>query len=278
MEEDWDNLIILDACRYDMFREINTLPGFLEYRMSRGSCTPEYLLENFGKSKYYDTVYITGNPLVDYWVSGHFYKIIPVWKDGWDEEYETVLPRTMLEYSLKAQADYPDKRLIIHFVQPHYPFIGEKARNEIGSHHGIRSRNEVMRSDKRVHHNRKPGVWELLEEHKIKTETLWDAYRENLQIALLHVAELVDRLHGKTVISSDHANLFAERIPPLFCRLYGHPRYIYTKNLIKVPWHVIESNCRKTINQSTASEEGSLFNTEAERIKQRINSLTEHVS
>jgi len=273
MEEDWDNLIILDACRYDMFRETNDLPGVLEYKISRGSCTKEFLLENFGKTKYYDTVYITGNPLVDYWVSGCFYKVIPVWKDGWDEEYGTVLPRTMVEYSLKIQAEYPDKRLIIHFVQPHFPFIGEKARNEIGNHRGIGTRSMAMGVNEEIY-DEKPGVWELLKKRKIKAEILWDAYKDNLQTTLPYVKELVDRLRGKTVVSSDHANLFAERIPPLFCRFHGHPCYIHTKNLTKVPWLVIESNDRKIMNQRSASEKSWLFDAEATRIKKKIRSLT----
>lgn len=30
MNQDWDNLIILDGCRYDLFEEINTISGDLE--------------------------------------------------------------------------------------------------------------------------------------------------------------------------------------------------------------------------------------------------------
>ena len=271
MKEDWDNLIILDACRYDMFRELNNLSGVLEHRISRGSHTKEFLLENFGKSKHSTAVYITGHPLVNYWVSGHFNKIIPVWMEGWHEEYDTVLPRTMVEYSLKAQAEYPEKRLIIHFVQPHYPFIGEKARNEFGDHRGIQSRKLVMEGHEPAS-DEMAGVWELLKKRKIRKETLWDAYRENLQITLPHVKDLVDGLRGKTVITSDHGNLFAERIPPLFCRYHGHSSGIHVKNLIKVPWFVIEGNGRKTINPGTAPEKGRLFDEEMKRIKKRIHS------
>jgi hypothetical protein len=45
-EEDWDNLIILDACRYDALRAVlpeYDLDGALESRISRGSATPEFL-------------------------------------------------------------------------------------------------------------------------------------------------------------------------------------------------------------------------------------------
>jgi hypothetical protein len=45
MQEDWDNLIILDACRYGAFERNNTIPGALEYRFSRGSMTGEFFEE-----------------------------------------------------------------------------------------------------------------------------------------------------------------------------------------------------------------------------------------
>ena len=52
MDEDWDNLIILDACRYDLFEEVNTIDGTLESRISLGSASItsyiEELLNNIG--------------------------------------------------------------------------------------------------------------------------------------------------------------------------------------------------------------------------------------
>lgn len=36
MDEDWDNLLILDACRFDMFENRNILPGQLDYIYSKG--------------------------------------------------------------------------------------------------------------------------------------------------------------------------------------------------------------------------------------------------
>lgn len=128
MNEDWDYLIILDACRYDVFeneikhRKLAKI-GKLEYRISRGSDTSTFLLENF-KGKYYDdVVYVTANPFVDMLVKDSFYKVIPVWNKGWNEKYNTVLPSTVYEYALNALRKYPNKRLIIHFMQPHHPFL-----------------------------------------------------------------------------------------------------------------------------------------------------------
>lgn len=130
-DEDWDNLIILDACRYDAFYEILKrgrikIKGRLEYRISKGSDTSQFLLKNFIKERYDDIIYITANPLVSIILKNRVYKIIPVWRFGWDEEYKTVHPKTLYYYTLKTYDKYKylGKRFIIHFIQPHYPYIG----------------------------------------------------------------------------------------------------------------------------------------------------------
>jgi len=49
-EEEWDNLIILDACRYDLFAELfeeNPLPGMLEKRQSMQSGNARISLRKF---------------------------------------------------------------------------------------------------------------------------------------------------------------------------------------------------------------------------------------
>ena len=65
VDESWDNLIILDACRYDIFKELNTIDGELTSRISRGSCTTDFLNENFRKypqpSELKKIAYVTSN-------------------------------------------------------------------------------------------------------------------------------------------------------------------------------------------------------------------------
>jgi hypothetical protein len=39
----------------------------------------------------------------------------------------------MVEATLEAAAAYPDKRLVAHFVQPHYPFLDEAPEGFEGS-------------------------------------------------------------------------------------------------------------------------------------------------
>jgi hypothetical protein len=55
-EQDWDNLLILDACRFDYFDRYNEIDGDLQSRQSRGSTSREFIRGNFSNRRAYDTV------------------------------------------------------------------------------------------------------------------------------------------------------------------------------------------------------------------------------
>lgn len=57
-EKSWDNLIILDACRFDAFALVNRTPGRLTKIVSAGSSTWEWLPKNFLNRKMKDVIYI----------------------------------------------------------------------------------------------------------------------------------------------------------------------------------------------------------------------------
>ncbi|MFB6301613.1 MAG: hypothetical protein ABEH78_01945 [Haloferacaceae archaeon] len=251
VEEDWDNLIILDACRYDHFRELSPVPGRLESRWSMASSTGLFLRRNFEHRTCHDTVYVTGNPMYRAEQYGYdesvgrstFHDTVDVWETDWDEEFNTVRPEAMVDPSKEAHDEYADKRLIVHFLQPHAPFIGEtgeRIKRQSGS--GVIA-NMVEDAERR---GGKP-VWSLVQEGVVDVETARQAYRENVEIALPHVAELVSHFEGKTVITADHGELLGEMAWPIPYRQYGHPNRVWTKHLTRVPWHVVEGDSRREI-------------------------------
>lgn len=124
----WDILIVLDACRFDFFERYNTIPGTLTKMWVPTSSTYDYMLDNF-KHYYRSITYVSGNPFINsrkklqgFKATSHFPKIIDAWDFGWDEELKTVPPWNMVEAALPY---LNDKRVIIHFMQPHTPYIGE---------------------------------------------------------------------------------------------------------------------------------------------------------
>lgn len=119
-DEEWKLAIILDACRFDLFEELGTSHlnnGVLESRHSIASTTTEWLRRTFGNDTHHDIVYVTANPIytIEDWVgtdlTDHFHEVINVWDDGWDDEFETVLPETMAEATIEAIEKFPNKRL-----------------------------------------------------------------------------------------------------------------------------------------------------------------------
>lgn len=249
---DWDNLIILDGCRYDHFEDCaGNLPGTLSSRVSRGSHTVEWLQSNLPGQNLSDTVYVTASPvfnwqqhLFDELEFKSFHDIVDVWKNAWNEEHGTVLPGDTTEYALKASEEHPNKRLLVHFMQPHYPFIGADISGHIEKSYG---------------ENESEGnVWAQIETSldESKKEEVREAYRDNLRIILPHLEELLTSLPGKTVISADHGNLLGERATPFPKTYWGHPRKVYVDELVKVPWHVYQNGSRKqiTVGESMQSD------------------------
>ena len=233
VEENWDYLIILDACRYDVFKELNTIPGKLEKKISLGSSTPEWLKKNFD-GYYEDIVYVSANPRISHVEfdgfkgTDHFYKVENVWDYGWREDLGTVPPEEVTKAAIRVKEKYPDKRLIIHYIQPHAPWIGDTKLTAKELNLFFSTATEwVIKARQR-------GIWEVIEEGHIDLEFIKRAYRDNLRLVLNEVKKLVQNLEGKIVITSDHGECFGEKF------VIEHPTGIYIKELVEVPWLIVE--------------------------------------
>jgi len=224
----WDNLIILDACRYDYFeREYPSfLEGELEKVTSPASCTIDWLKITW--KGYYDLTYVSGFPSVNskgiprmgYKATDHFSKIIDAWDFGWDDELGTIPPWKINEAVLNKTNRI---NLIIHYMQPHQPYIGETKiafpmpRPEPDPERG----SGFYRTSRQIR------------ELKIGLDMLRRAYADNLRLVLSYVAELVPCLRGRTVVTADHGELFRDR------RGNVGPRHLclsQDKCLREVPW------------------------------------------
>lgn len=262
-QEEWDTLVIFDACRYDMFVQQNSLPGRLEHRTSRGSHTSEFLRGNFHGRSFYDTVYTTASPQLENRrdeINVIFHAVNNIWNtDRWDPEEGTVHPEEMTDAAIEAHAKFPNKRHIIHYMQPHYPFIG--------ADFNYNTRN--FREDT----SEGRDIWgELFRgELEISTEKIWSAYRRNLDIAFEAVQILLKEISGKIVITSDHGNIIGERASPIPIREWGHPPRLYISKLAMVPWLVLKSENRRRIKEEPSIE--SEESIDAKSIEDRLNNL-----
>ncbi|MDB2282664.1 hypothetical protein PM030_12355 [Halorubrum ezzemoulense] len=251
--EDWDNLFILDACRLDLFEEVigsTEIDGELSTRYSAGSGSVEFLKENFQGKDCRDTVYVTANPFVQTEIDTPFHAVEHVWRDGWDDELGTVRPETIAEVAESCAEEYPNKRLIVHFMQPHYPFIGNKR---------VKSADlAILRSKAQEKNTNNEGgndVWARLSNGDVSKSEVWNAYRSNLELVLESVTDLITKIDGLSVISSDHGNALGERAWPIPISIYGHPNGVHINSLRMVPWFECRPSSRREI--TTGDEEES---------------------
>jgi len=284
--ENWDYLIILDACRYDYFARSyeHYLVGDLSKRISPGSSTRDWFLANF-RGYHSDVVYISGNP----WINGRlpvrgvdarqrFSKIVDVWYLGWDDALGTVPPEAINKASIEAAEAFPDKRLIIHYLQPHSPYLGKEFRG-CGFPEPDIARGRVLRGYKTAQTSLRATLSSLLVYAKVLrnpykfgevvgappvspldavlrtfgTEGLRRAYQENLVIALAHASRLCKYFLAtyptrRIVISADHGEQLGEK------GLYGHSLHSNEPALREVPWFRVRGTVEGTeISDAQAS-------------------------
>ena len=246
-EEDWDTLVVLDACRYDMFELVNQLDGTLSSRVSKGSATTEWLQANFAGRDLRDTAYVTANPQLERnrenWdVALH--ETINVWlAEGWDEATGTVRAETMTDAALNAAERLPNKRLVVHYMQPHYPFVPSETQFD---------KDHLQSIDGDGSDPAGENVWnkKFVGSLDVSPEELWSIYVENLEYVLDSVEQLLNSLSGKVVVTSDHGNYVGERASPIPIREYGHPRGLYDPPVVHVPWFVHEQGERREIHRT----------------------------
>lgn len=214
LDRDWKYLIIIDACRYDYFEKINQINGKLGKVYSVGTETGGWLKNSFKDKKCDDILYVSGTPQVSDDMlkkrvgKNPFSKLINVWKWGWNQELGTVHPEKVNKTVLMLNDKEQYKRMIIHYIQPHSPFIGEPKLGRI--------------------------KWYEVKSGKLPINDVKKAYEGNLKLVLRHVKELTEKLDGKIVITSDHGEMFGEY------GVYSHHKGMYTRQLMEVPWLEIE--------------------------------------
>jgi len=270
MQEDWDVLVILDACRYDVFKEVYKKIlkdyGELKKAISCATHTVEFLNKIF-KDKYFDDIiYISANAFpnslgiptgkTNLIMKNHVKRIIDVWNDGWNDKLGTVHPEEVNKHSIVSMDIYRNKRFIIHYMQPHEPSIYFGGGNEYGGGiHFIKNRNVTTNNimGKLSHYLKRifsdTTVWKvcgrlnMLPErgtgwywYKYGNELMKVAYKEDVKLVLEYVKKLLIKYPMKKfVITADHGQRLGER------GYYGHTSITTRdKEIIEVPWLVVE--------------------------------------
>jgi hypothetical protein len=251
MAADWDNLVVLDACRWDYFRDQNPIEGEFERVVSQGAGSWPFMEGNFDGRELHDTVYVSSNPFARNLDGGTFHDVeLPL--DRWDEEFNTVRPGDVVDVALDYHERYPNKRLIVHFMQPHRPHLGPTAerlreRVELRGYNRDRGLDDPSYERTGIH------LWQAVEDGRVSISEMRQSYRECLDIVLGHASDLVDALDGRSVVTADHGELLGDRLPPSPQRRYGHGKP-QCSQLRVVPWLVVEADTRREITSEPPVE------------------------
>jgi len=231
--DDW-LLIVLDACRYDVFADLfdEFFDGEVDCVHSAGHDTFEYVRKCWPDT--YEMPYVSGatpinsakrgyedehiDQLYDGYVPADHLNIVDAWDFGWDDSLGTCPPWSVTDAALERTNH---DRLVAHYFQPHAPYIGEKRflghtdNKHASPHDGVPVDKPIWKSVKR-------GV--------VSDDKLRRAYRTNLVVVLKEVSRLVDETDFERVyIMGDHGEALGE------WQVYSHPRTPHAK-IRTVPW------------------------------------------
>ncbi len=232
-DDDWDVLVILDACRLDLLRKVAHEEPFkwfpsadeIDAIWSVGSTSKEWLQNTFTDEYSQEierTACVTGNPYMSAVDDAPFADLLHV--DMADTEYgvKTVPPRWITDPGIdlwRRREDLGVDRLVLHYMQPHAPF---------------RDRPEWFREFKG---QEKFGsqVWWRLCDGSVGFDEFWEAYADNLHWVLEDLDVLHGSIDGTIRVTADHGNAAGEH------GIYGHPERVPVPAVRQVPWFEYEA-------------------------------------
>jgi len=273
----WNLLAIFDACRCDVFESVHSeyVSGVLERVQSPGTGTPDFLQSAFVEPMD-DVIYISANPFVsansptlpEFNAGELFYDVYELWDTDTDPELGAVPPITVTKTIKQTIQEYPEKRIIAHFIQPHVPFLSHGKlgqpenfvlRDVDGSGFVARRRNHL---DNRLKEIVGEGhLWRLKRMlglgpaadmevilHREGLSALNDAYEHNLRCALYSVRDAIATVNGTTVLTADHGELLGEN------QDFGHGLGRDHEHLRDVPWFTVDSEETIQMNPESPQE------------------------
>jgi hypothetical protein len=276
-EREWDYLLVLDAARYDVFADVyeDYFEGELRKFDSGASATPEWVDRYF--TGFHDVTYFSANPYVnslplpltetgtvpyETTPADHIARVIDIWDSGWDDGIGTVRPEEV-NREFMIERDGVEGRTVLHYMQPHAPFLGRgQGRINRSIHNSFSKLKEtgVAGGLGGLLEDRLSGIVERLEDSELAMkagmlsnldgqsllevstgdarETLLSYHEENLREAMEYAARMARSLDGNVVVTSDHGEAFGEE------GVWGHHIETHIPPLVEVPWLDVEGVAR----------------------------------
>lgn len=221
---EWDILIVLDACRYDLFAEFAPKHKVSKYFTntssirSVASTTKQWLprtLDNAPQDIVQSTHYISSTSYLERAVDKpDLHDINHVWKYAIDPETGMTKPEAVTDAAIDAVRNSTADRFVVHYLQPHAPFLHCPGKYDSLNNGSGNTQN----------------VWDGLREGRYDKDEVWQDYGKNLHRGLDEVETIVRDCQGDIIITSDHGNAMGE------FGVHGHPDNHFIDSVRKVPW------------------------------------------
>lgn len=220
---DWKTLIVLDTCRYDVFRleyKDHGFPGTLQEVNGKYYTTRQWYAHNWDQPNP-GVVMISAHPIIMKFGNRFAKRVIinpeiDIHDDDW------VHPRHTWEQTKKTIKQLPNHQYLIHLIPPHLPFIGKKGK-QLQSILGEHDRPD--RADPSTNNMYKNAT-------KYGNENGWDllreCYIENLNLCLAEIRKNLEWLPKPLVLTADHGEIIGED------NQYGHGKK--HEVLKRLPW------------------------------------------
>ena len=260
LDKEWDILVIFDACRHDVYQKVRGKK--IPFIISNASTTGEWFQNTFKGKMCKDIVYISANPFISKpslldcrgrQMIGYnpFYELILI--EGVDEEIKegpyTLIPapHVLTREAVRIQKEYPDKRFILHYMQPHASLVGKKKMTPMTWEPRRMIKHQVLQKAYETLSDARP--WEKPKEYKMEMSLYYmgkvdtfivdedeirECYESNMRLVCKEIPKLKKAFKDKkVVVTADHGELLTEY------GLLDHIAGVRVKELVEVPWDVI---------------------------------------
>lgn len=226
---DWDALVVLDACRYDVLRDL--VPWPVESCQSPESATPQWL-EECEKTRVLEGAHVaTANLQYDGADVGAA-ALHRVWEDHWVPRLGTVTPEPVMDVASDLLAD-GRRPVVAHVLPPHAPYVAKLEDTWVpaGPDPEIWKRNPNVEDEA---DKLSPQV--AMASGHVDMRKAIGGYRASVASTWDVVTEYVGRWLGdglEVVLTADHGECFGRLRDWGF---YGHPSRCHIDPLTTVPY------------------------------------------
>jgi hypothetical protein len=268
---DWDLLILLDACRVDALRRLVPEYEFMtdvDSHMSLGSSSPEFMAATFTEPYTSDigrTAYVSGNAHSEFvfenrqmpedqkdaylhWTDwdtvdpSTFGLLDHVWRYTERMEAGPCDPKHLIERTIRLGRERRFARVIVHFHQPHAPYVSHPHREGRGPEPHESAPFQAIRRG-------------------VQRDKVWNAYLNEIRFIVDQLPLLLKNFEADTaVISADHGELFGKY-------LYSHPSGLLHPKLRWVPWATVGTVDERTY-KATLDRSDEVVHPASERLRE----------